>query len=313
VLCHGDSTGSATISTAGGTSPFSYSWSPTGGSNASASNLPAGNYVVTVTDGNNCIATINVTINEPDAISINLQSTNIACLGSCSGSAMTNVTGGTGGFIYHWCDNSSSSSVTGLCAGNCSVQITDANGCVASQTFTITEPSSALTVTTSHTDASCAGCANGSAFAIANGGNSPYSYLWYTIPQQTTSSISSLLPGSYIVCITDANNCTVCDTVEVLDASVGINDAPAKSTPIYVYPNPLSQSANFIFSLSKKQTVTLQILDMRGKMVKELISGERLPGDHIAKFDASEFSEGVYHYYFRTDERMQNGSLIIQR
>ena len=313
VACHGDSTGSATISTAGGTSPFSYNWSPMGGSNASASNLPAGNYVVTVIDGNNCIATINVTISEPDAISINLQTTNIACLGSCSGSAITNASGGSGGFSYLWSDNSTASSISGLCAGNFSVQVTDDNSCTMSESFSITEPSTVMTLSTSSTDASCAGCANGSAFVIANGGNSPYSYLWYTIPQQTTSAISSLLPGSYVVCVTDANNCTMCDTVEVLDASVGINDAPAKSTPVYVYPNPLSNSANFIFSLSKKQSVILQIFDMRGKMVKELISEERNPGDHVSKFDASELSEGVYHYYFRTEERMQNGSLIIQR
>ena len=293
--------------------PFTFSWSPMGGSNAAASNLPAGNYVVTVTDGNNCIATINVTINEPDAININLQSTNVACLGTCSGSAITNVTGGAGPFTYIWCDNTTAASVSGLCAGNCMVQVTDANNCVASQSFTISQPSSAMNIATSHTDASCPGCPDGSAFVIANGGNSPYTYLWNTVPQQTTSSVSNLLPGFYVVCVTDANNCTVCDTVEVLDASVGINDAPLKSTPVYVYPNPLSQSANFIFSLSKKQTVLLQIFDMRGKMVKQLLSEERNPGDHVAKLDASEFSEGVYQYLFRTEERVQNGSLVIQR
>jgi subtilisin-like proprotein convertase family protein len=313
VLCHSDSTGSATISTAGGTSPFSYSWSPMGGSNATASNLPAGNYVVTVTDGNNCIATINVTITEPDAISINLQSTDISCLGNCTGTATTNVTGGTGPYTYIWCNASSASTISGLCAGNCSVQITDANNCISSQAFTIAQPSSGLSVSTSHTDASCAGCTNGTASVIANGGNDPYTYVWNTVPQQYTSSISNLLPGEYIVCVTDSNNCSVCDTVEVLDASVGINDAPTKSTPVYVYPNPLSNSANFIFSLSKKQKVLLQVFDMRGKLVKEIISGDRNPGDHIATFDASELSEGVYHYHFCTEERVQNGSLVIQR
>jgi hypothetical protein len=313
VLCHGDSTGSASINTAGGTLPFTYSWSPTGGTNSSASNLPAGNYFVTVTDGNNCIATINVPISEPAAISINLQSTNISCFGSCNGSASTNAIGGTGAFTYLWCDNSTTSSVSGLCAGNCAVQITDANNCVASQLFTIVQPSSVMTLSTSHTDASCAGCPNGSAFVIATGGNNPYTYLWYTVPQQTTSSVSNLLPGIYVVCVTDANNCTVCDTVEVLDASVGINEAPGKSTPVYVYPNPLSNSASFIFSLSKKQNALLQIFDMRGKLVRELINAERNGGDHIAKLDASELSEGIYHYHFQSEERVQDGSLIIQR
>jgi len=115
------------------------------------------------------------------------------------------------------------------------------------------------------------------------------------------------------VCVTDANNCTVCDTAEVLDASVGINDVPGQSSPVYVYPNPLSNSANFIFSLSKKQKVLLQIFDMRGKLVKELVCEERNRGDHVAKFDAAELSEGVYHYHFQSEERVQDGSLVIQR
>src|SRR5262249_61024767 len=63
VLCFGQSTGSATASATGGKAPYTYSWNTTPAQNtASANNLGAGTYTVTVTDANNCTATANVTI-----------------------------------------------------------------------------------------------------------------------------------------------------------------------------------------------------------------------------------------------------------
>ena len=313
VLCHGDSTGSASVSVSGGSPPFTYSWSPIGGNGQAASNIPAGSYVVTVTDNGNCITTLNVTIHEPDSIALNLQTTNISCFGNCDGSALTNVTGGTGGFTYSWCNGSTAAAISNLCATSCSLMVTDANGCVTSRNFNITQPGSAMSVSTAHADASCAGCPDGWASAVVNGGNSPYSYLWNTIPPQTTSLISNLLQGTYTVCVTDANNCTVCDSVEILDASMGVNELSHKSSPVYVYPNPLRNTTSFIFSLSRQQKVLLQVYDARGKMVLELMNEERVRGDHVVRMNASGLSEGVYHYHFRTEERVQDGSLIIQR
>jgi subtilisin-like proprotein convertase family protein len=313
VGCHGDSTGSAAVNTTGGTPPYTYAWSPAGGNGSSATGLPAGNYVITVTDGNNCISTLNVAILEPPALTASIPATNITCVGICDGAATANVTGGTSGYTYLWCNGTTASSVSALCPGSCTVQITDANNCVLTQSVTITQPATALALNTTHSDASCAGCANGWASANVSGGNGPYSYLWNTVPQQTTSLITNLLPGTYVVCITDANNCTICDSVFVLDASVGINEIASESSPVYVYPNPLSNSASFIFSLSVKQKVLLQVFDARGKLVRELINEDRTGGDHIFKLDATGMSEGVYHYHFRTEERVQDGSIIIQR
>ncbi|MDX1830415.1 MAG: PKD domain-containing protein, partial [Lutibacter sp.] len=62
--CNGNSSGSATVTATGGTQPYTYLWSPSGGTSATASNLAAGNYTCTVTDNNSCSAVVQVTITE---------------------------------------------------------------------------------------------------------------------------------------------------------------------------------------------------------------------------------------------------------
>lgn len=57
VGCPGGTNGSITMGVTGGTPPYTYSWSPTGGTGATASNLPAGLYSCTITDASGCSKT----------------------------------------------------------------------------------------------------------------------------------------------------------------------------------------------------------------------------------------------------------------
>ena len=57
ILCFGNSTGSATVSVTGGNGGYSYAWTPSGGSSATATGLAAGNYQVTVTESKGCVDT----------------------------------------------------------------------------------------------------------------------------------------------------------------------------------------------------------------------------------------------------------------
>jgi PKD repeat protein len=63
--------------------------------------------------------------------------------------------------------------------------------------------------------ASCGTCADGSAYVFANGGTTPYTYSWNTVPPQTTTYANGLLPGTYTVCVTDMNSCTACANVTI--------------------------------------------------------------------------------------------------
>lgn len=66
VLCTGETNGTATVATSGGTSPYTYSWNTVPvQTTPTANNLAGGTYTVTVTDAALCVTTANITITDP--------------------------------------------------------------------------------------------------------------------------------------------------------------------------------------------------------------------------------------------------------
>ena len=140
--CRGEATGSATVNATGGTGAYTYSWSPSGGTAATATGLTAGTYTVTVTDANLCQTTQTFTITQPAAIlSATTASTGVSCFGGSNGTASVTVSGGTPGYTYLWAPlGGTSASITGRPAGNYTCTITDANGCTLVKNITISTP-----------------------------------------------------------------------------------------------------------------------------------------------------------------------------
>lgn len=136
VLCHGDSTGSASVTATAGNPPYSYLWS-TGSTSAVTSGLAAGVYSVTVTDQNQCQVIQSVTINQTAAILPTVSISPANCATCPNGSAGANPTGGTPPYFYSWSSGSTSQATTGLAPGNHSVTVTDNNGCTGMALFTV--------------------------------------------------------------------------------------------------------------------------------------------------------------------------------
>jgi gliding motility-associated-like protein len=137
VTCFGDNDGSASILVSGGASPYTYAWSPSGGTNPSATGLIAGNYTVTVTDILSCSSVLNIIIGSPSQISLGVTETDITC-GSGGGQVSTNVSGGSGIYSYAWTPNGeTSSSIIDLAAGNYGLTVTDGQGCTASGNYSV--------------------------------------------------------------------------------------------------------------------------------------------------------------------------------
>lgn len=214
VNCNGGSDGTATVSAIGGAGNYTYLWNNTQ-TGATATGLQAGTYTVTVTDQNGCFVTDQVTVSQPSAITVIVGQMSTSCFGGSDGRATVAASGGVpntnGGYTYVW--NSSpvqtSSTAVGLNGGQTyTVTVTDQNGCTATSSVTISQPTQ-IQLTTTQTNVSCNGFSDGTATVSAGGGTPGYTYLWGTnANSQTTATATNLAIGTYTVTVKDVNNCT---------------------------------------------------------------------------------------------------------
>ena len=138
-----------------------------------------------------------------------ISTTNVSCKGLHNGTASISSVGPKAPYTYEWSTGDSTSTASGLAAGNYTITVYDKYNCAKIETFTITEPSELL-VSINKTDATCKEIANGTMNATVFGGTAPYQYLWSN--GDTTTNIDSLNIGNYSVTITDNHLCTVAET-----------------------------------------------------------------------------------------------------
>jgi gliding motility-associated-like protein len=223
--CFGDCDGSAQVSPAGGTPPFTITWNPapgTGQGTPNATGLCAGNYTVLLVDANGCDTTLTFAITEPPPIVPNPTFTNASCFGTCDGTASVSPTGAAGPYSYQWSPTpgggQGTANASGLCAGTYTLVLTDqTSGCDTLTTFNIQSPP-AINVQGTVTDATCANSCDGTISLNVTGGLAPYSFLWSPVPPsgQSTGSISGLCAGNWLVTVTDASGCDTTVTFTVL-------------------------------------------------------------------------------------------------
>ena len=211
ILCFGDSIGSATVSTSGGVTPYTFLWDDSGAQTGStATGLVAGTYEVMVTDSNGCSDSATIVITQPGAAltATITASTNLICNGVTSGDITAIGAGGTTAYTYLWDDPSAQSNAiaTGLLAGTYQVIITDANACSDSDIITLTEPPALTLVISAFSDANC-GAPDGMVTVTPSGGTGAYTYLWDDSGAQTDSVANALVAASYQVIVTDGNGC----------------------------------------------------------------------------------------------------------
>ena len=220
VLCYGNSTGSALATVNGGTSPYTYTWIPTGGNATTAINMSAGNYSIQITDINNCTLTESLTITQPSAsLSAVISTNSVLCYGNASGSASVLVNGGTNPYTYTWSPTGGNSlTAINLITGFYFLQITDLNNCTLTKTLTIAQPSSSLTAVIATNSVLCYGNSTGYALATVNGGTGPYSFSWTPTGGNTLTAIN-LSVGNYSFQVTDLNNCSLTKTLTIAQPS----------------------------------------------------------------------------------------------
>ena len=145
---------------------------------------------------------------------------NVSCFNGNNGSITATPMNGTAPYTYSWNTTpvQTTQTATGLVAGTYRVIVIDATSCHDTMSFNISQPTTALTGTTSSTAATCTS-KNGTASVVASGGTGAYTYAWTTSPVQTTATASGLAGGTYTITVTDANGCTFSSSVNVSQSS----------------------------------------------------------------------------------------------
>ncbi len=234
--CNYTTDGTATVVVTGGSTPYTYFWNdPAWQSTETATNLAAGTYSVTVMDANGCSATASVTVEAPLPLEVVANGTNVSCFNGSNGVANVMVVNGNpADYNYIWNDPNASTTATvsGLSVGTYGVTVTDNNGCLVTQSVTITQPTQ-LSITTATTDATCGNGSDGSASVTATGGtpfpNGDYNYIWNAPGNPAVDVLDDVSPGTYTVTVTDANGCSQTGSATigappVLTASLTINN-----------------------------------------------------------------------------------------
>lgn len=152
VLCHGDSTGSVSISLTGGvTEPIVLLWEDSNGNivseNNSVQGLPSGTYTVLWSEATGCTGDSTLTITEPTAMELNVETSvyfdiNISTVGGNDGWIEVGATGGVPGYTYDWSHNVNAHKPreNGLFAGDYLITVTDANGCAMDTVVRLVDP-----------------------------------------------------------------------------------------------------------------------------------------------------------------------------
>jgi gliding motility-associated-like protein len=222
ITCFGMNNGTATITPSGGTSPYTYSWTPFVGNTATVTNLAQGNYTVTATDANGCVTSATFTMIQPPLLTSIAASTNVSCNGGSDATGTVAPAGGTGPYSYAWSPSGGSAqTANGLTAGSYTVVVTDAHGCITSQTVNVTQPSALIASAIG--DSACVG-QNAFITANGNGGIPPYTYSWSGGPSPNSQSqnVPVAATTTYTVTITDANSCTT-----TASTTVTVNASPS--------------------------------------------------------------------------------------
>ncbi len=130
INCAGESTGSIGIEPLNQVKSVNYLWED-GIFGSSRRNLPAGNYSVIITDGNNCHASSVITLKDPESLKLAFDITQPICPDKPDGEIRLNVSGGVPGasYSYKWSDNSTGRNISNILRGLYKVTVMDNNGC----------------------------------------------------------------------------------------------------------------------------------------------------------------------------------------
>lgn len=257
--CAGQNNGSIAISVTNGNAPYTFAWNnATIGNQQNPTNLTAGTYTVTVSDSNQCSATISATLVAPMALSLSEQHQNLTCFGANNGQININANGGTIPYSFAWNNAATNTNLNNLVAQTYTVTVTDQNNCSQSLAISLSSPN-ALQIDDTVVPIVCNGANTGSINLSVIGGNAPYAFLWNN--GNISANVVNLSAQTYSVTVSDANQCTATASY-ILNQPTAINlsatstnaTCNANNGQIQLTANGGTQPYNYVWSNAAPNT-----------------------------------------------------------
>ena len=218
IRCYGERTGYAKISAAGGVPPYSFKWD-NGVVGPQLVSVPAGDYILTVTDANGVSKVEKVSIIQPGIFTLEINEiSNPTCYELNNGFVRTEIKGGTTPYNFVWNNGAITQNLKGLTSGKYSIQVTDARGCVLVDSTELTKPEPLVASLLNTTNIKCHGQRTGKVNIAVRGGTAPYQYNWSHGSKE--QNLVDLLAGNYTVKVMDANQC-------IQTVSATVNEPPS--------------------------------------------------------------------------------------
>ena len=210
ISCFGAANGTIDVIITNGNNSYNYSWNdPASQSTQTASNLAPGIYTVTATDVFGCELIATDSVAQPDELIVNILSSTL-CSPTDIAKVEVEADGGIMPYQFLW-NTTDVTSLIYVVDGNYSIDVTDANSCVTTQSVVV-EPFYPITINYQTTPASCIDNIDGLIVVDASGGYTPYTYDW---SHGALDSIVSVSSGEYSLTIIDNEGCEESETMSV--------------------------------------------------------------------------------------------------
>ncbi len=302
--CNGENDGSANVMVNVGTPPYNYNWSNGLGATDLVNNITSGTYTVTITDGNDCMASDTVMINE-SVLTLQSSVTELDCFGDNDGSAVVFVTEGIPPYSYQWNNGITDNSISGLGTGNFFVLVQDSVGCTVVEQVQITSPPAFELDFTITNDDDATNDFDGAIEVNVTGGTAPYFFNWDN--GGTTEIIENLEAGEYYLLVTDINECKI-DSIVTVNLSTKITEL--QNDIFEIYPNP---TTDYLIVDNIKNNVSIknfQLYSSDGKLISLEIN-QATNGRY--NFNLSKVPSGQYILLAEIDSEYYYKKIVVQK
>lgn len=221
VSCFGLADGTGTVEGLGGTGTLTYDIGAGPVASGTFTDLASGTYPVTITDENGCTLIVDLIIEESDLLTLALvTSTDVTCNGGNDGEITVVAAGGIVDYEYGFAGGpyGADATFTDLTAGTYDIEVVDANGCTATVTVDITEPTAVTLALVASTNVTCFGGDDGSIEVVGGGGTGALEYSIDGGAFGGGAIFGGLTAGTYTITVRDANGCEETLDVDITEA-----------------------------------------------------------------------------------------------